>query len=730
MMNINLMLLVRFKIFFLLSFFCCFSKDSKAVIDNISSTEPIQTGYWRFHFNFNDIQSVHYFDNKIYAAANKGMFYLDLEDNSINKLSTINGLSNNAVSAMIDDGKSLIVGYTSGQIDFLSEFDITHINLSVGNFSVKINSFNIYENILYVSSSDGIFLVDIDTKQVLEHYSNIDNEISVLDVISTKILNDSIYVLTKKSMHYAPLFGNNLLDFNSWDLLNITQDDLIGSFIYKNKIHVYSSFSMYNLMGDSINFELDNSIKKIKIINGNLVLTTGRKLYSIDDGNSLFEIYDSNKININDFIYAKNNYWIGLRNQGLYSMNLNYFFKVFNSPNINFSRIMKYANTLYGFTENDNYYSIFLDGLWENKNFENFRNVTSVTEFDKGLFFGSETMGIFDEENNIIINDVTENSLLQKKINSNDVDVKALLSVLDKMWILNYGTRSPLISYNLKDGWFTYDFGVGSYQYPRDIIFNNSETFWITLDNKFGGGIILFSPYYNSYIKLTSASNFLPTNSINKIVIDKNDIVWVGTDDGLIYFPSSNIESFDNISTYQMPSNESGRILQNLQINTLLVDESNNKWIGTNQGVIILNSLGNKIEKEFTKENSPLISNNIIDISILDNGEIFFLTYDGLISYKSDNSPTRDNYNLFKAFPNPINLNEHHLVTFSGLMENNIIKITTLSGEEVISLSSIGGGTSWNLYDHSGSKVNEGIYLIFIISEDESEKLISKILIR
>ena len=63
-------------------------------------------------------------------------------------------------------------------------------------------------------------------------------------------------------------------------------------------------------------------------------------------------------------------------------------------------------------------------------------------------------------------------------------------------------------------------------------------------------------------------------------------------------------------------------------------------------------------------------------------------------------------------------------------MENNIIKITTLSGEEVISLSSMGGGTSWNLYDHSGLKINEGIYLIFIISDDESEKLISKILIR
>ena len=620
MMNINLMLLVRFNFFFLLSFFCCFPKESKAVIDNISFTAPIQTGYWKVHFNFNDIRLVHYFDNKIYAAANKGMFYLDLEDNSINKLSTINGLSNNAVSAMIDDGKSLIVGYTSGQIDFLSEFDIMHINLSVENFSVKINSFNIYENILYVSSSDGLFLVDIHTKQVLEHYSNIDNEISVLDVISTQILNDSIYVLTEESMHSAPLYGTNLLDFYSWNLLNITQNALIGSFIYKNKIHVYSSFLMYNLMGDSINLELNDAIKKIKIVNGNLVLTNGKRLYGLDNDNSLFEIYDSNKININDFIYAKNNYWIGLKNQGLYSMDLNYFFKVFNSPDIIFSKITKYANTVYGFTENDNHYSVFSDGLWENKNFENFKNLTSVTEFDKGLFYGSETMGIFDEENNIIINDVTESSLLQKKINSNDVDVKALLSVLDKMWILNYGTKTPLISYNVTDGWFTYDFGIGSYQYPRDIIFNNSETFWITLDNEFGGGIILFNPYYNSFIKLTSALNFLPTNSINKVAIDKNDIVWVGTDDGLIYFPSSNIESFDNMSTYQIPNNENGRILQNLKINTLLVDESNNKWIGTNQGVIILNSLGNKIEKEFTKDNSPLISNNVIYILMLDNG--------------------------------------------------------------------------------------------------------------
>ena len=238
--------------------------------------------------------------------------------------------------------------------------------------------------------------------------------------------------------------------------------------------------------------------------------------------------------------------------------------------------------------------------------------------------------------------------------------------------------------------------------YPVDIFFNNSETFWISLDKNFGGGIIVYNPYSNDFKKLNFTSNFLPNNSVNSLVIDKNDIVWVGTDEGLIYFPSSNIEVFNNISSYFKPNNDNENILQNIKINSIIVDESNKKWIGTDEGIIVLSSEGNKIEYEFNFENSPLVSNKVKKILSFSNGEIFFLTNGGLFSYKSDNSITQNSYSLFKAFPNPVDLKYHEIITFSGLMKSNKIKITSLSGKEVITLSTIGGGTSWDLHDYSG----------------------------
>ena len=63
-------------------------------------------------------------------------------------------------------------------------------------------------------------------------------------------------------------------------------------------------------------------------------------------------------------------------------------------------------------------------------------------------------------------------------------------------------------------------------------------------------------------------------------------------------------------------------------------------------------------------------------------------------------------------------------------MKSNRIKITSLSGKEIITLSAIGGGTSWDLNDYLGIRVQRGIYMIFLLSDDESNKLISKILIK
>ena len=729
MSNINQMFFLRLNFLFFIIIFHIIFNNHKAYSQDISISSTMQTGLWRAHFNYNDINLIHLFDNKIYASANKGLYFLDLKDYSINTLSSINGLSDNLVTALYDDGSSLIIGYSSGRIDFFADSNIISLNLNLDNSYFKINSFNIYLNNLYVSTTQGVYVFDLNNKFFLEDYSKFSYESSSLNIISTEIHSDSIYLVGETSIYFAPLNGKNLLDFNSWNSYEISETQLLGSYVYEDKVNVFSSSKSYDLSGNILDFNIDELINKIKVYDDRLMLLTENNLYSIQNNNILSKIISFNDFIINDFAYSDNDYWFGLENDGFYSLSLKSYFNVYNSPNINFSKIIKNSNLFYGFNNNKNY-SVLLDGIWNNKSFNDFENITSISEYNNTLFFGSKTLGIFNQNNNVIIDNSTENSLLKKNINTDSTSVTGLISALDKMWILNYGTTHPLISYSIVDGWKEYEFDIGAYMYPVDIFFNNSETFWISLDKNFGGGIIVYNPYSNDFKKLNFTSNFLPNNSVNSLVIDKNDIVWVGTDEGLIYFPSSNMEVFNNISTYFKPNNDKENILQSIKINSIIVDESNKKWIGTDEGIIVLSSEGNKIEYEFNSENSPLISGKIKNILSFDNGEIFFLTNGGLFSYKSDNSITQNDYSSFKAFPNPVDLKDHNIITFSGLMKSNKIKITSLSGKEIITLSTIGGGTSWDLHDYSGIRVNRGIYMIFLLSNDESKILISKILIK
>ena len=56
----------------------------------------------------------------------------------------------------------------------------------------------------------------------------------------------------------------------------------------------------------------------------------------------------------------------------------------------------------------------------------------------------------------------------------------------------------------------------------------------------------------------------------------------------------------------------------------------------------------------FTKENSPLPSNNIVDITIeRTTGEVFIATENGLVSFISGGTSTQDNLSNVYAYPNP-----------------------------------------------------------------------------
>ena len=77
-------------------------------------------------------------------------------------------------------------------------------------------------------------------------------------------------------------------------------------------------------------------------------------------------------------------------------------------------------------------------------------------------------------------------------------------------------------------------------------------------------------------------------------------------------------------------------MLETEYVTAIAIDGANRKWFGTdNSGVYLMSEDGLEELLHFTEDNSPLFSNSITSIAINhSNGEVFFGTDKGLISYK------------------------------------------------------------------------------------------------
>ena len=192
--------------------------------------------------------------------------------------------------------------------------------------------------------------------------------------------------------------------------------------------------------------------------------------------------------------------------------------------------------------------------------------------------------------------------------------------------------------------------------------------------------------------------------------------------------------SQDKLETNQIIILEDGipqELLYQLYISDLVVDGANNKWIGTaGNGVYYLNDDGQKTIYHFTKDNSPLPSDFIIDIEIDERtGEVFFLTEAGMVSFKGNSTAGAENLQNVIVFPNPVRPTFNGNVSITGLMDKCNVKITDIEGNLVHEAISEGGTVMWDTTVFGKKKVASGVYVVLVASEDGIETEVKKIMI-
>ena len=229
----------------------------------------------------------------------------------------------------------------------------------------------------------------------------------------------------------------------------------------------------------------------------------------------------------------------------------------------------------------------------------------------------------------------------------------------------------------------------------------------------------------------------LPSSEVTALAVDFDNELWIGTDNGfaVLYNASNAFEaSAGDYNAQRIKVEFEGNVefvLGATAISDIEVDGANRKWFGTdNAGIILLSADGLEILEQHTVENSPLISNTILDLQMDHNtGELFIITDKGLISYRTDATFEDTDYSDVVVFPNPVRPEFTGPITIQGIKFDSDVKITDAAGSVVYQGRSNGGTATWDGKKLTGEPVTTGVYYIWTAPNEGKGRKVGKVLV-
>jgi len=682
--------------------------------------QDIPVGSWRNHISFSGVSQVISSENMIFAANDVGLFLVS--DEVITLISKIDGLSQPGATALAFDTNSrkLLVGHSTGEIDIVSNDGVSNINtlLAITQFADKsINSIQVLAGRAYFGTDFGIGILDLETNEIVEFYSEIGANGQVLRVNELIITENRILASTDEGL-IAGNLNTNLLDFNNWTSLSTLSDFQL---VLADDI-VYASQS-----NNLLQISPENAPNTIAIAEGTILdlASDGDILYLLTESSietlangSLNTILSQNFSTTSQITIYNDEFLVADESKGLLRLSENSTIEIIpNGPTSNDIASVKFLDKLYATyqelntaTTNSLGYSDF-DGVWNNIDL-GVPGITDVEQFQGQDVFSTTTDGIIDSDG-LVIDIPGQNTSLS---------ISAMTSNSNYLYAVSGGSSNDIFQYD-GESWQSFEQIGGTSAY--DISLSFGGLVWIR-DAPTNGGIYALDPELNSSFAFRSTSDGLPSPSVRSLVIDLNDQVWIGTTEGPAFISSASF--VDNQTEAFQPFFDGRPFLEGESITALAVDGGNRKWFGTENGIWVLSENDELIDQRFTTENSPLLSDNIKEFAYdFESGEMFILTDIGLCSYQTASSQADFFQSDITIFPNPVRPNSQDHVTIKGLDFNVNLKVTKINGELVYETFATGGTATWNLQTISNEIVQGGVYLLFTSSFDGEQTFVGKV---
>ena len=756
----------------------------------LSYGQPVEVGSWRDYLPYNNLKSVVESENFVYAASDYSLVEYDKRDNSINRLSKVQGLSDIGVSALgyHQATNTVIVGYVNGNVDFIENGKVENfpdIQRSSLIADKQVNYIDTDGSFAYLACGFGIVQLNM-IQRVVEETFFIGDAGSYLNVSALAHTEDTIFAATNNGILFADK-GSPLKDYNFWQKDNsypFSNEPIDLLKVWKGRILANIPSELNNadtlMIRENGNWRVFTEFQgqenhSIQIYGDSLLFSNngGYQLYNgeLEPVYQVFNYNTSSPAQPGDVILGRDGvFWVAdrefgfVKNPQLFDYDLANLSSPFATDAHRIetksghvwiaagSRAENYTNRF----NTSGIYHKKPDQTWEvfnslfNEDLDGAYDILSIAidPFDPNhAFAGGLTKGLLEFRDGELVKIYdTTNSPLKIKPSDVVVGIDGLrFDAQGNLWVSNMGSADALLRLDRENNWEVYNFSdVLSSPVTGDIVIDDNGFKWFLLPNR-GPGIVAFNDAGtpedqtdDDYRLLTgtSGNGGLPSTDVYSIEKDNSGEIWVGTNLGVAVFYNPGAVFLDGINIdaqriFVTVNGYTQYLLETETVTGIAVDGANRKWFATDGGgVFLMSEDGTEQIYHFTTANSPLFSNSINDIAFdAESGEILIATDRGVLAFKGSATGGDPTNSDVYAYPNPVRRDYNGPIAIKGLAVNSSVRITDINGNLVFTTNAEGGQAIWNGKNMQGDRVQTGVYLVFSADTEGSETNITKIMV-
>ena len=734
---------------------------------------------WKGYYSYNEIIDISQGNNKVVTATENAIITKNILSGELNIKNSIDGFKPETITSVYyspnynltltgNNNGLLIITKDNGTI--INKVDIIN-ELPVSPNKKKINHFYEYEDKVYISTDYGISVLKLNNLEFEDTYY-IGSSGEDTPILQTTVYNGNIYAVSlNQGIKNASITNPNLIDFNQWQTFD--SGFWRGITNFNNQLVALNSNNIIYKHNGTF-FQQVFSIPQlgIKFIStqDNLIITCNNHVYVLDVLFSTIAHITMIPDNINLFTCAVtigDNLFIGTKKDGLFQTQLsnptNFELLSPNGPDQNYifrlKKTSKYLWAVYGGYDRSYDPNLSQKGIsklsanlgWETIPYEDLLGATSLSYItanpnnEDEIYVASYHNGLLKINNDNIslfntTNTGSDGLQNQQLVTPTYLSVRVNGPAFDKdgnIWMTNGLVNKPLKVLKTNNQWQSYNFttilvDAIAEQYSPLVIDKNG-TKW--LPSFRANGLTGFNEKLNNKaITLNIEDSNIPSIDVRCLAIDNRNLLWIGTFRGIRTLSVDRFINETELVANSIIIEEDGlaqELFYQQSILDIAVDGANNKWVSiAGAGVFLISPNGQQTLYRFTKANSPLPSNNILDIEIDDvTGEVFMATDKGLISFLGVNTKASDDLANVYIYPNPVRPEFNGTVKISGLIDKANIKITDIEGNLVYETTSVGGTIEWDTTAFGKYKVASGVYMVFISSDDAVETKVKKVMI-